>query len=213
MRILFPNLTRPKKGAKTLSRVLSRPLAQCQSAVATAGWRQRGSIGKLKSSGRNGELVILKRIEHVTYVLTHKSPDSIVANFEFASPIRQAPLFIPMRLHLSYGAWTEKDGTRVLFSRDYKPLWRLKAGETPARLNPWDRIQFEKQEWFWDDTTTPWSNEARFEHEMNRLQDFGVTALPRLVETLPYLVLRDDLTSINDAVDLLRDKYDPVQAA
>jgi hypothetical protein len=141
------------------------------------------------------------------------APDSIVANFEFASPIRQAPLFIPMRLHLSYGAWTEKDGTRVLFSRDYKPLWRLKAGETPARLNPWDRIQFEKQEWFWDDTTTPWSNEARFEHEMNRLQDFGVTALPRLVETLPYLVLRDDLTSINDAVDLLRDKYDPVQAA
>jgi hypothetical protein len=72
------------------------------------------------------------------------------------------------------------------------------------KLNPWDRIQFEEQEWFWDDTTTPWSNKARFEHEMNRLQDFGVTALPRLVETLPYLVLRDDLTSIDDAVDLLR---------
>jgi hypothetical protein len=111
---------------------------------------------------------------------------------------RPVPLFIPMRLHLSYGAWTEQDGARVLFSRDYKPLWRLKDGEKPARMNPWERIRFEKQEWFWDDTTTPWSTTARYEQEIKRLQDFGVTALPRLVETLPYLVLRDDLTSANN---------------
>jgi hypothetical protein len=36
MRIQFPNLTRLKKGAKTLSHVLGRPLAQCQSSVANA---------------------------------------------------------------------------------------------------------------------------------------------------------------------------------
>jgi hypothetical protein len=301
MRIQFPNLTRPKKGAKTLSRVLGRPLAQCQSSVAKAcgykdwheleqqvapgrnavldqdlsadeyvrrqiemtlciatstgvvdddaqfalamanitgdrksalaeqlairvgclrqtslpnvGPRQRGSIGKLKSPGRNGELVILKRFGRSTYVLTHKTPDAAIADFEFVSPRHPVPLFVPMRLYLPYGVWTEKNGARVLFSRDYMPLWRLSVGEKPARINPWDRIYFEKEEWFWDDTKTPWSSKARYENELKRLQDFGVAGLPRLVETLPYLILRDDLNSIGDAVDLLREKYEPVQAA
>jgi hypothetical protein len=294
MRIQFPNLTRPKKGAKTLSRVLGRPLAQCQSAVAKAcgykdwheleqqvatghhaildqdlstdeyvhrqieltlgiaeftdvvdddaqfalamanitgdrksslseqlairagclrrtalpdvGRHQRGSIGKLKSPGRNGEPVILKRYGRPTYVLTHKSPDAGVADFEFVSPRHPVPLFVPMRLYLPYGAWTEKDGSRVLFSRDYKPLWRLTVGRKPNRINPWDRIKFEKQEWFWDDTETPWSSKARYDNELLRLQAFGVIGLPRLVQTLAHLVLRDDLKSIEDAVGLLRSK-------
>src|SRR5947209_15632905 len=38
--------------------------------------------------------------------------------------------FIPMRLRLPYGRWVEEDGTMVLFSRDYCPLWKmLPSGE------------------------------------------------------------------------------------
>jgi hypothetical protein len=298
MRISFPNLTRPKKGAKKLSSLLNRPLAQCQSAVAKAcgyrdwhelerqvapqsnatldqylsrdeyvdrqvnlavriaellevvdddaqyalvraritgdresslaeqlairagclrqtalpdtGRRQRGSIGKLKSPGRNGEIVILKRFGRSTYVLTHKTPDAAVADFEFVSPKSPLPLFVPMRLYMPYGAWTEKIGSRVLFSRDYKPLWRLTSDKKLSRINPWDRIQFETEEWFWDDLETPWSSALRYKTEVRRLQDFGVTGLPKLVEVLPHLVLRDDLRSVGDAVDFLHSKYDAV---
>jgi hypothetical protein len=177
------------------------------------GRRQRGSIGRLKSPGRNGELVILKRFGQITHVLTHVSLDAAVADFEFVTPRLPVPLFVPMWLYLAYGVWTEKDGAHVLFSRDYMPLWRLKVGEKPGRINPWDWIRFEQQEWFWDDTATPWSSKRRYEDELKRLRHFRVIGLPRLVETLPYLILRDDLRSIEDAVDILREKYEPVQAA
>jgi hypothetical protein len=44
--------------------------------------------------------------------------------------IPRTPLlpFLPHRLRLSYGVWTEPGGARVLFSRDYAPMWRLRDG-------------------------------------------------------------------------------------
>ena len=93
------------------------------------------------------------------------------------------------------------------------PLWRIEAGRKPVRMKPWDWISYEKQEWFWDDGTTPWRNQARYETELKRLEGFGVSGLPILVETLPYLVLHDDLRIVRDAVDLLRKKYELLQVA
>lgn len=301
MRVQFPNLTRPKKGAKILSHFLNRPLSLCQSALARAcgykdwhelerqaelgcftildqdlssdeyvlrqvdlvvyisrvlsvsdddvqfavararitgdrkstlveqlairtgclrstslpdlGRRQRGSVCRINSAGWRGQSVILKRFESPLRVITESSTDATVADFELVSPRQPLPLFVPMRLYLAYGVWTEKDGARVIFSRDYKPLWRLNADAKPIRVDPWDWIQFDREEWFWSDTSAPWSSKARYEAELERLEGFGVDGLPKLVETLPYLVLHDDLTSIGGAVERLQAKYASVRAA
>src|SRR5579864_5704456 len=54
MRVEFPNTTRPKKGAKALSRVLNRPLAQCQQAVAKAcGYKDWHELEQQVAPGRN----------------------------------------------------------------------------------------------------------------------------------------------------------------
>lgn len=300
MRLYFPNLTRPKKAAKEMARVLGRTLSNCQFAVARAcgyrdwhelerqvepgrmtvldqdlsaseyidrqialtlrlsdatgvddgaaqfailrshlsgdrrttlaeelairvscfrrqslpdlGRRQRGSVGWLKSPGRTEEHVILKRCGEPTYVLTHRSTDMCVAEFEYVSPKVQLPLFVPMRLYLVYGAWTESDGARVLFSRDYKPLWRIRGDGHPERALPWERIRYEKSERFWDDRSPPWWNSRRVAEEVERLDGFGVVGLPQLVDVLPSLVLRDDITHIDDAVELLREAHEPATA-
>lgn len=168
------------------------------------GRRQRGSVGRLKTQYRNGELVILKRFGRPTYVVTDKSPDAVVADFEFISPRVPPSLFIPMRFYLAYGMWTEGDGSRVLFSRDYAPLWRLQDGRRAVRTSPWERIKFEKQEWFWNDVSTPWSSIARYKEELKRLEELRITGLPKLVQALPLLVLRDDVGSMRHAIKTLQ---------
>ena len=44
---------------------------------------ERGAIGKLKVAGRNGEIVILKEHGSPVKVITNKTADAIVADFEF----------------------------------------------------------------------------------------------------------------------------------
>lgn len=189
--------------------------AECyrKTSIPLTGRRQRGSVGKVKSPGWNGELVILKSFGQPTVVIAHKTPDTWVADFEFVSPRTPEPLFIPMRLYLAYGMWTETTGSIVLFSRDYMPLWRLVPGQRPQRANPWERISYTRQEWFWDDTETPWSNKHRYQTELARLASFGVIGLPLLVEALPLLVLRDDLRKVHHAVEHLHQTREPTLAA
>ena len=302
MRIAFPNLNRPKKAAKVLSRVLNHRLAPCQMAVAKAcgyrdwheleqeigrdritvpdqdlsadesvtrqvdmtlsiaaslnvsdndaqyavamtnliggqktdvteqldirarclrrtllpdlGRRQRGSVGKVKSVGWNGELVVLKRFGCPTYILTNKAPNSIVADFEYLTPQVAEPLFIPMRFYLAYGMWTEKDGSQVLFSRDYKPLWRIENnGKRPIRADPSEWISYERIDVFWSPVNPPWHDKRVYDREIQRLHDFKIVGLPKLVEAFPYLVLRDELSTIDDAVSLLWNKQEPKRAA
>jgi len=163
----------------------------------------RGAIGKLKTSGRNGEPVILKNFGPPVHVITHGSGNAGVADFEYVTPRKPLPLFIPMRLYLAYGAWIEDEGATVLFSRDYCPLWRIREGQRAERLEPWNRIRFVHQSWFWDDRNTPWSDPELCKKEMNRLSDYGLIGLPLLVEILPIVVHGDDV-NFTDAVGFLR---------
>jgi hypothetical protein len=149
------------------------------------GRRQRGSIGKVKSPGWNSEIVILKKFGRPTDIITHKSPNSGVADFEYQAPRQSLPLFIPMRLYLVYGSWTERDGSVVLYSRDYLPLWRLREGKKPERANPWEWIRFDHQRGFWDDSNTPWRCPSRHNEELARIAAYGICGLPLLVEALP----------------------------
>ena len=165
--------------------------------------RSPGTVIKIKSLGRTGERAILKTYGKPTYLITHKHPNSMVADFEVVFPRKPLPLFFPSRLKLAYGSWTEKDGSKVLFSRDYKPLWRLRVGRKPERLQPWLWIKWIEYQHFWDDRNTPWWSFHRLEEEEQRLLDFGIWSLPKLADTLPDLLFNKNLRNVDDAVKLM----------
>lgn len=68
---------------------------------------------------------------------------------EIAIPRVPLPVFIPLRLRFVYGVWSEPDGAKVLFSRDYVPMWRLREGQPPQMTSPSEWIRHEREEWFW----------------------------------------------------------------
>jgi hypothetical protein len=112
----------------------------------------------------------------------------IVSRHEAGIPRTPLPPFLPHRLRLAYGVWTEPDGARVLFSRDYAPMWRLRDGSPPQQAAPTEWIKFDRQEFFWEDATAPWEVPARIAEEEARLKSFGIGGLPVLVDLLPMMV-------------------------
>ena len=168
------------------------------------GRRKAGQIGKLKSPGRNGEHVILRSFGSPTQVITQKSANASVADFEYIAPQTQLPLFIPMRLYVPYGEWTEQDGARVLFSRDYFPMWRLRDGCVPERLAPWERIEYTKQSWILDEGEMPWHNMAGFDTCIRILEKEGIRSFPRLLDALPLIINDSDIKGFSDAAEALK---------
>jgi hypothetical protein len=169
----------------------------------TAAKRSRGAVGILKSPGRNGEVVILRSFGTPTTVITQKNVGS-VADFEYISPRNPPHLFLPLRLYLPYGHWIENDGAKVLFSRDYKPMWRIREGTDVERLNPSLWIRFREQVHYWDDdAATPWRRvEVRRKTEA-LLASFGVWYLPIWADILPIVIHDDKLRSFSEALDPL----------
>ncbi|HBO42345.1 MAG TPA: hypothetical protein DD670_00070 [Planctomycetaceae bacterium] len=168
-----------------------------------------GSIVRLKVPGRMGNPGYLRAYGRPTYLVTHRSIDTCVADFEVAFPRKPVEPFIPARLKYAYGCWTEEDGAEVLFSRDYKPLWRLREGCRPERLEPWLWIDKCDETWFWDDVNPPWYSNARQEEEEQRLRDYGITALPKLTDILPEVILSPELRDVADAVDVIAKREAP----
>lgn len=290
MRLSYPNLTRPKKSAKIVARLLGLPLAAAQAAVARscgyqdwhdfeinhaknplqvldqslgkaeyierltqlilafareadivdgdaqfalalsrltgdrppslgeqielrlncwretvlppAATRSRGAVGKLKSPGLNGKVVILRSFGRPTTVITQKNVGT-VADFEYVSPHNPPPLFLPLRLYLPYGHWIEADGAKVLFARDYKPMWRIREGISVERLNPSLWIRFREQVHYWDDGNTPW-DEIEIRNKMEALlASLGVRCLPIWADALPIVVHDDKLSNFSMALDPL----------
>lgn len=95
---------------------------------------------------------------------------------------------VPARLWIPYGIWTEKDNSKVLFSRDYMPLWRLKPGFRPERLKPSIWIQKIKQDYLWNDMNKPWFNDETYQNCCQLLSDVKINSLPVLVDYLPDLI-------------------------
>jgi len=115
-------------------------------ALRTAAWRRgpllqatprgRGDLVRIKSAGRSTEFgYLLSYGYRGARVLLE---DSILhcATFEVVRPKVRPADFIPSRYWRAYGYWTLEDGSKVLFSRDYYPLWRVSA-DGVERLAPW----------------------------------------------------------------------------
>jgi hypothetical protein len=167
--------------------------------------RQPGAVGRVVAGGWK-ELVILRRFGAPTEVVMHNGIGT-VADFEYRSLKHAQSLFLPMRLYLPYGHWVESDGARVLFSRDYKPLWRLRNGKAPERIEPWVWIKFQEQTWFWDDSNPPWKDEATKLKMEKLLTHLGAVTLPILADGLPLLIHDLSLkkfSSVPEALQLAR---------
>jgi hypothetical protein len=162
------------------------------------GKRQPGSVGKFKY---DNEPVILRKFGQPTEVLFQRAFDSIMADFEYVTPRTPIPLFVPAALYVAYGAWTLADGSKVLHSRDYLPLWHVKQGNRPVAANPADWVDYVAYEYFWDDRSAPWESARRLSEERQRLVDFEITGLPNLVEILPDLIFSDRPRSIRGAAE------------
>lgn len=120
--------------------------------------RTPGAVGTLKSPGLNGDVVILREFGKPTRVMSHGSSSGVVADFEYVTPRAALPLFLPMRLYMPYGFWTEADGSEVVFSRDYKPMWRVRPDRSVERVEPWLWIQHVRQTHLWKVGGQPWTD-------------------------------------------------------
>jgi hypothetical protein len=162
------------------------------------GKRQPGSVGKFKYNSRPP---LLRQFGSLTRVLFHRCRDGGVADFEYVTPRQTMPLFIPAALYLAYGFWKLADGSIVLHSRDYLPMWHIIEGQKPRPLNPADWIQHIDRGYFWDDVTAPWDSQKRIDEEHQRLESFGISGMPKLVDVLPDLIFADDHLSIRGSVE------------
>lgn len=173
-----------------------------QGVLPYAAKKSRGAIGALKAPGRKGEVVILRSLGQPTTVIAQKNI-CVVADFEYVSPRNPPSLFLPYRLYLPYGHWIEADGAKVLFSRDYKPMWRIREGCEAERLDPSLWIRWRNQVHYWDEANTPWDSDELRQRMEGVLAISGIQTLPVWADVLPLVVLNDKLSAFSGALDSL----------
>lgn len=178
-------------------------------AIRAAGWRA-GRLAQV-SRGEPGELVRVKtqgRKPEFGYLLSQRGACKVMGDIsimdrgfgELVRPKIRPDDFVPWRFWLPYGYWGLSDGSQVVFSRDYFPLWRI-AGPTVERLAPWlwitdivDQTHYFRQAgdggWAWILART-----AARAH----LDAKGVSGLPILADAMLAL-LEPDVTSLHGAV-------------
>jgi len=91
-----------------------------------------------------------------------------------------------MMLCLPYGVWIERDGW-VLFNRKYQPIWRITMHNKITAVHPDERINYEKQEFLYNDSNPPWLNRDSYRKCRNILNMFGI---PEDRLPLAYMIAR-----------------------
>lgn len=154
------------------------------------------------------------------YLLVGGKPTTILqdngkstrADFEVTTPRIPLPDFVPSRLWLPYGFWTLKDGSEVLFSRDYYPLWRINGGQV-ERLDPWLWIDGKMNEThFAPPRSSVWSSGPAREAALAKLGDYRIADVPRLADIMAHLI-EPDIESFGAAVARLRARSYPEAVA
>lgn len=167
-------------------------------AIRTACWRaglipwkegrHPGVIFRIKSKGfSKSEPHWWRRSTGAVRFIDHSASNGVCATFEAVVPRIRMADFVPRRLWLPYGWMDIEDGSRVLFSRDYLPLWRIADGKV-ERLMPTTEVHaFRDRQWF-PESGKPWSYGPAREAAERMLAEYGITALPRLADALPILI-------------------------
>lgn len=167
------------------------------------GRGKAGTVVKDKAYGAN-EPAYLIRAGRPTYVLFDTGLGTR-ADFEVTTPRRPLPDFVPSRLWLPYGYWTLGDGSEVIFSRDYFPLWRVTPGMV-ERLDPWLWIRDVVDEFHFaaSISATVWATGAARDQALRHLELKRIFELPKLLNVMAYLFSKD-VSTIGEAVRVLRD--------
>jgi hypothetical protein len=178
--------------------------------LTAAVWRaRRGPPGR----GRPGTVVkvhahretrhaYLIRTGRPTFVLYDQGP-GISADFQAITPRVPLPDFVPKFLWLPYGFWTLRDGSEVVFGREYQPLWHVE-GDRIRRADPWEWIDnIRSQIWFGGQDTNMWSRGIALDRALEYLRSRRISGLPRLLNAMPYF-LDSAVDDVSDAVELLK---------
>lgn len=175
-------------------------------------WRQRvfgspsrgkaGTVVKDRAHGANTP-AYLRRAGHPTHLLFDTGM-GIRADFEVVTPRTPLADFVPSRLWLPYGYWTLRDGSEVIFARDYFPMWRVVQGAV-ERVDPWLWINGITADFNFSTSvaTVVWASGPARELALHHLVKHRIFELPRLVDVMPYL-FEPDVESIGDGVERLR---------
>lgn len=162
--------------------------------------RHPGVIFRIKSAGFSKiEPHWWRKSSGGVRFLYHSTDNGVVATFEAVVPRTRMEDFVPRRFWLPYGWMDMEDGSRVLFSRDYLPLWRITDGKV-ERLKPTTEMSGERH-WF-REGGGPWSYGSAREAAERMLMEHGITALPRLADVLPILI-HDEHIDVKGAAKVL----------
>lgn len=172
------------------------------------GSSQRGKPGTIvrdKPYGTNEPAYLIEKGQP-TRVLFDGSL-GIRADFEIVTPRKPLPDFIPARLWLPYGYWRLKDGSEIIFSRDYLPMWRTWGGRV-ERLDPWIWINdIAEQHYFASAvSTSKWHAGQNRDLALEHLNKHGIDNIPTLTGIMPKLFL-PDIETIHSAVNSLYHEY------
>lgn len=149
--------------------------------------RVLGSPCRIKEEGRPARRALLISRGEDRNSLCEAMTDHGIATcvgFELAQH-RTGHFFIPMRFWMPYGVWTEEDGSKVLFSRDYCPLWKIHEGSAPTQDDPNRAVRFTDQQWFFDEMTFRQPADVARKRGLEILREYRVVSTPKLVEWLP----------------------------
>lgn len=121
------------------------------------------------------------------------------ADFEVTTPRSPLPDFVPSRIWLPYGVWELSDGSEVVFSRDYLPMWRISNDRT-ERLAPWLWIKdIVDERHFAGPRTGIWASGPARERAVGYLERHRIFELPRLTDIMPHL-FEPEVDSLQDGV-------------
>ncbi|WP_371999772.1 hypothetical protein P7L68_03500 (plasmid) [Tistrella mobilis] len=185
-----------------------------QLSIRCAIWRQRvfgppgrgkpGTIVKDRAYGK-GMPCYLRKGGKPTHVL-FDTGFGTRSDFEVVTPKIPLADFVPSRLWLPYGYWTLNDGSQVIFSRDYLPMWRISAAGT-ERLDPWLWIEGITGQSYFPQPNTPdiWASGTARERALKHLAEHRIFYLPKLVDVMPHL-FETDVDDIRKGVRHLYEK-------
>lgn len=205
----------------TRTRIVSEQALSLEEELALAAsiWRARygppgrgrpGTVVKVRAHGevRHAYLIEAGRPTKIMY----DQGTGICGDFEAATPRVPLPDFVPKFLWLPYGYWTLRDGSEVVFGREYQPLWHVRTDHV-RRAEPWEWIEnIASQQWFGGGFTPIWSRDDALERALGYLRLRRISGLPRLTSAMPYF-LDPCVDDVSDAVELLKARPAPPSPA